>query len=229
MVSTMRGASVLGRLIAGSLPWIPRPMVYRVAQRYVAGVTLNDALATAARALAKQGLRSTTALLGEQLHDRAQVEATVAEYVRLLEALEREGLEGGVSVKPTHVGLSIDPGLCQASLERLATRKRRGADVSSASTWRTTPPPTPRSRSTATCGSVTTTSASCCRPTQAHARRHRSAAAGLERPPGCKGIYVEPGSWSWAATTRFARQLPARARAPARARRLDRFSRHDDG
>ena len=115
---------MLSRLIAGSLPWIPRPVVYRVARRYVAGVTLNDALATA-RTLAAQGLRSTTALLGEHLHDRAQVEATVAEYVRLLEALEREGLEGGVSVKPTHVGLSIDRGLCQASLERLAAEAAR--------------------------------------------------------------------------------------------------------
>ncbi|HEX2463322.1 MAG TPA: proline dehydrogenase family protein [Thermoanaerobaculia bacterium] len=125
MVDTMRGASaVLSRLIAGSLPWIPRPIVYRVARRYVAGVTMNDALATA-RSLAAQGLRSTTALLGEHLHDPAQVEATVAEYVRLLEALEREGLEGGVSVKPTHVGLSIDPGLCQASLERLAAEAAR--------------------------------------------------------------------------------------------------------
>jgi proline dehydrogenase len=95
-----------------------------VARRYVAGVGINDALACA-RALAAQGLRSTTALLGEHLHDRAQVEATVAEYLRLLEALESEGLEGGVSVKPTHVGLSIDPGLCQASLERLAAEAAR--------------------------------------------------------------------------------------------------------
>ena len=115
---------MLSRLIAGSLPWIPRPIVYRVARRYVAGVTMNDALATA-RTLAAQGLRSTTALLGEHLHDAAQVEATVAEYIRLLEALEREGLEGGISVKPTHVGLSIDPGLCQASLERLAAEAAR--------------------------------------------------------------------------------------------------------
>ena len=115
---------MISRLIAGSLPWIPRPIVYRVARRYVAGVAMNDALATA-RTLAAQGLRSTTALLGEHLHDPAQVEATVAEYVRLLEALERDGLEGGVSVKPTHVGLSIDPGLCQASLERLAAEAAR--------------------------------------------------------------------------------------------------------
>jgi proline dehydrogenase len=117
------------RLIASSLPWIPRPIVYRVARRYVAGTTLDQALATA-RALAAQGLRSTTALLGEHLHDRAQVESTVAECTRLLEALERAGLEGGISVKPTHVGLSIDPDLCRQSLERLVTEAaRRGRFV----------------------------------------------------------------------------------------------------
>ena len=32
---------MLSRLIASSLPFIPRPIVYRVARRYVAGVTLR--------------------------------------------------------------------------------------------------------------------------------------------------------------------------------------------
>jgi proline dehydrogenase len=117
---------VLSRLIASSLPFIPRPIVYRVARRYVAGVTMQDAIATD-RALAAAGLRSTTTLLGEHLHDPGQVESVVSEFVRLLEALEREGLEGGISVKPTHVGLLIDPELCRGSLERLAAEaERRG-------------------------------------------------------------------------------------------------------
>jgi proline dehydrogenase len=117
---------VLDRLIASSLPLVPRPIVYRVARRYVAGVALEDAIATD-RALAATGLRSTTTLLGEHVHDAAQVEAVVREFCRLLEALERAGLEGGISVKPTHVGLLIDPELCRASFERLAAEAgRRG-------------------------------------------------------------------------------------------------------
>jgi proline dehydrogenase len=117
---------VLSRLIASSLPLIPRPIVYRVARRYVAGVSLKDAIATD-RALAAAGLRSTTTLLGEHLHDPAQVEMVVSEFLRLLEALAREGLEGGISVKPTHVGLLIDAELCRSSLERLtAEAARRG-------------------------------------------------------------------------------------------------------
>jgi proline dehydrogenase len=120
---------VLDRLIAASLPLVPRPVVYRVAQRYVAGEAMEDALA-AARRLAAKGLRSTSALLGEHVRDRDEVEATIAGYVRLLEALEREGLEGGISVKPTHVGLSIDFDLCHASIERLVTEAgRRGRFV----------------------------------------------------------------------------------------------------
>jgi proline dehydrogenase len=115
---------VLDRLIASSLPLVPRPIVYRVARRYVAGVALEDAIATN-RALAAAGLRSTTTLLGEHVHDAAQVEAVVREFFRLLEALERTGLEGGISVKPTHVGLSIDAELCRASLERRAAEAAR--------------------------------------------------------------------------------------------------------
>ncbi|HVR30186.1 MAG TPA: proline dehydrogenase family protein [Thermoanaerobaculia bacterium] len=120
---------MLSRLIAAGLPLVPRPVVYRVARRYVAGVAMGDALATA-RALAADGLRTTTALLGERLEDPGEVEATVVEYVGLLEALERAGLEGGISVKPTHVGLSIDTEVCHASLERLVTEAaRRGRFV----------------------------------------------------------------------------------------------------
>jgi proline dehydrogenase len=117
---------VLDRLIAASLPRIPRRLVYRVARRYVAGVGMEDALATARR-LAAGGLRSTCALLGEHLDERRQVETTVEQYLRLLEALERSGLEAGISVKPTHVGLLIDPALCHASIERLVKEAgRRG-------------------------------------------------------------------------------------------------------
>jgi proline dehydrogenase len=120
---------VFDRLIAASLPLVPRSIVYRVGGRYVAGTTMEDALAMARR-LAAKGLRSTSALLGEHVRDPAEVEATIAAYVRLLEGLEREGLEGGISVKPTHVGLSIDYGLCQSSLERLVQEAgRRGRFV----------------------------------------------------------------------------------------------------
>jgi proline dehydrogenase len=115
---------VLSRLIASSLPLIPRPIVYRVARRYVAGVTLEDAIATD-RALAAAGLHSTTTLLGEHLHDPARVEMVVSEFLRLLEALQLAGLEGGISVKPTHVGLLIAPELCRDSLDRLAAEAQR--------------------------------------------------------------------------------------------------------
>ena len=120
---------MLSRLIAASLPLVPRPVVYRVARRYVAGVTIDDALRVVRR-LAAERLRTTTALLGEKVTDPREVESTVDEYVRLLDALESAGVEGGISVKPTHVGLSIDPALCHASLARLVGEaERRGRFV----------------------------------------------------------------------------------------------------
>ena len=177
---------------------------------------MNDALATA-RSLAAQGLRSTTALLGEHLHDPAQVEATVAEYVRLLEALEREGLEGGVSVKPTHVGLSIDagavPGVARAAgrgggAARPVPPHRHGGPHHDRRHARDPPRPAARHDNV---GIVL----------QAYLKRTLDDIDAL--PPDssvrlCKGIYVEPPrAWWSAATTRCAPTTCARSSACSRA------------
>ena len=52
------------RLVVATLPLVPRALVKRVASRYVAGATLDDALATV-RALAAEGAMATLDILGE--------------------------------------------------------------------------------------------------------------------------------------------------------------------
>ena len=47
---------MLEKFIASSLRFVPKPIVFRVARRYVAGVTLDDAMRTD-RTLASQGMR----------------------------------------------------------------------------------------------------------------------------------------------------------------------------
>lgn len=111
---------MLSRLLASSLPLVPRPIVHRVASRYVAGESMADALAAISR-LNAMGCSATASLLGEEVRDPAEVEAVVDEYLCLLDELDRRKLRSGVSVKPTHVGLEIDSELCRANLERLVS------------------------------------------------------------------------------------------------------------
>ncbi len=91
-----------------------------LAGRFVAGDTLDDAVAVARR-LNQEGFLVSLDLLGEEVGDRSQARAATNEYLACLRRLETAGLEGNISVKPTQLGLAIDPTLAEESIERLAT------------------------------------------------------------------------------------------------------------
>jgi proline dehydrogenase len=115
--------SLFDRLVVATLPLVPKPLVKRVASRYVAGETLDSALDTV-RALAAEGAMATLDVLGESVSRREQTLATRDEYLRTIDAIAASGLPANVSVKPTAVGLAIDPALalenCTAVCERAA-------------------------------------------------------------------------------------------------------------
>lgn len=104
--------SLFDQLVVSALPLVPKPIVRRFASRYVAGETLDDGLA-AIRTLASEGAMATLDVLGESVTRREQTVATRDEYLRAIDALAKSGLPANVSIKPTAVGLSIDPGLAR--------------------------------------------------------------------------------------------------------------------
>jgi proline dehydrogenase len=109
---------IVDRLIATSLPAVPRPLVRHFADRYMAGETMQDAIDTV-RGLNSVGAAATVDVLGEFVHDPAQAEATAAQYVDILAAIAREKLEATVSIKLSALGLEIDPALAQSLVERV--------------------------------------------------------------------------------------------------------------
>jgi proline dehydrogenase len=111
----------LDHAIARSVRFLPRSVLHRVARRYIAGEQLDDALTTVRR-LAASGSVATIDILGEHVSSAAQAEATREAYKEALTRLEAEGLPSGISVKPTALGLAIDPDLCLANVEDLAGR-----------------------------------------------------------------------------------------------------------
>lgn len=113
--------SLFDRLVVTGLPFVPRPVVRRVASRYVAGETLEDALA-AARALSEEGAMSTLDVLGESVSRKEQTLATRDEYLRVLDAIAASKLPANVSVKPTAIGLAIDPALALENCRAICTR-----------------------------------------------------------------------------------------------------------
>jgi proline dehydrogenase len=75
--------------------------------QWVAGEVMEDALRVAHESNGR-GMEAIINHLGERLLERAQIEATSREYLRLLAAMESEGIRGAVSVKATQFGLLID-------------------------------------------------------------------------------------------------------------------------
>src|SRR3954469_13036131 len=109
---------IVDRLIATSLPVVPRPLVRHFADRYIAGETLGDAVSTVA-ALNGIGAAATVDVLGEFVHDVAQCQATADEYVELLDAIAGEGLDANVSIKLSALGAEIDPQLALEHTRRV--------------------------------------------------------------------------------------------------------------
>jgi proline dehydrogenase len=109
---------IVDRLIATSLPAVPRPLVRRFADRYMAGETLADAVSTVA-SLNGIGAAATVDVLGEFVHEPAQCQATADQYVQLLDAIAQDRLDATISVKLSALGLEIDPDLALGHLQRV--------------------------------------------------------------------------------------------------------------
>jgi proline dehydrogenase len=111
--------SLFSRLVVSTLPLVPKVLVGRVARRYVAGETREQALATV-RSLNELGAMATLDVLGEEVRERAKALAAVEEYEALFDAIEGSGVDANVSIKLTLLGLKIDEGFCRDNVERIA-------------------------------------------------------------------------------------------------------------
>ncbi len=109
---------IIDRAIAESVPVIPRPIVRRISRRYIAGDTLEEAVATV-KDLNRQGCVATIDLLGESTESKADAAQKLKDYKRIVDTLDAHDLDSGISVKLTGLGLTLDEELCRANLEEI--------------------------------------------------------------------------------------------------------------
>jgi proline dehydrogenase len=113
--------SIFDSMVKHGMPLIPKPIVGRVARRYVAGETLDDAVRSL-RALNAEGAMGTVDVLGEEVHERSRAAAAVEQYLALIDRIQTEGLDANISVKPTMLGLKIDEALCADNVGRIVAK-----------------------------------------------------------------------------------------------------------
>jgi proline dehydrogenase len=182
--------ALFDRALVRLLPAVPKPVVQRLSSRYIAGPELEDALRVV-RELNAAGKAATIDVLGEEISSADEARAIAGQYHDVLAELDAAGLDAGVSVKLTGLGLELDYELCRDNLEsvvRDAAARGRFVriDMEDSSTTERTLQlyRLVRDQGHPNVGVVL----------QAYMRRTLDDIPGLEDVRLCKGIYVEPHS-----------------------------------
>jgi len=118
--------SLVDAAIVRLLPAVPRPVVRKISERYIAGEELDDALRLV-RLLNDQGKLATIDVLGEEIAEPDEARAIAGAYREAFEAIERGRLDSNVSIKPTALGLKLGYDLFRSNLvDVVSDAARRG-------------------------------------------------------------------------------------------------------
>lgn len=96
------------------------PPAWRVASRFIAGETLEDAIRIS-QEVNQIGLSATLNYLGESVSsasDAAQARETI---IQLLQKIHQSGVNANVSIKPTQLGLHLAPEIIKENLQQVLT------------------------------------------------------------------------------------------------------------
>ena len=111
------------------MPGIGERILYPVAKRWIAGYELEDAIKAAQNANNRK-IRAIVNRLGEHTPDVNRIEEYTQEYLRIAERLQKENVNGTISVKPSQLGLAAEASLYNRNLVRiLEDAEARGLDV----------------------------------------------------------------------------------------------------
>jgi proline dehydrogenase len=108
--------ALLDRAVVRLLPAVPKPVVRRISDRYIAGETVADACRVV-KQLNEEGRMATIDVLGEEITKRQQALEIVRAYHDVFETIEDQQLDSNVSVKLTGLGLKLGYEVCKQNLE----------------------------------------------------------------------------------------------------------------
>jgi len=113
-------------LYLSKAPWARRIITgwrfsRRAASRFIAGDTLNEAIA-AAQALNQKGLLTSLDHLGEQVANAEDSTRATDDYMVLMDRICQSGVKSYASLKLSQLGLAVGFDLCLANLRRVVAR-----------------------------------------------------------------------------------------------------------
>ena len=98
-------------------------VLLKIAKQWIAGNTIDDALASAKNAY-QSGRHAIINKLGEYHTSKKQINSTIDEYQRIVNSFRRWKIRGAISVKPTQIGLTISQKECYRNFEKIIQEAR---------------------------------------------------------------------------------------------------------
>jgi len=98
-------------------------LLLRIAKHWIAGETCEDAYARAQQSNTRK-VRGILNLLGEDTTSREDTIAATTKYLEIMETLKSRQIESCISVKPTQLGLMIDPSLFRDNLNKIQSKAK---------------------------------------------------------------------------------------------------------
>jgi proline dehydrogenase len=112
---------LVNKLLVATIPLVPRSLVRRFAGRYIAGEEIVDAVRVV-RELNRSGAMATLDVLGEDIHNPDEAEASKRMILRVLDTIRTEALDSNVSIKLTQLGLRLNRDSCLGAMREIVAR-----------------------------------------------------------------------------------------------------------
>ena len=111
---------LLNKIIVGTLPLVPKAIVRKFANKYIAGDKLEHAVTTTQKLNAK-GYMGTIDVLGEDIFNKEDATRAKNECLAVLEAINKNNLDANQSIKLSSLGFKIDLDFCAKNLAEILT------------------------------------------------------------------------------------------------------------
>lgn len=111
----------INKLIANTLPLIPKNIVWIFSKRYIAGKKIEDAI-RASRELNNEGCMVTIDLLGEFITRLDEAEQNRDEYLQIIDTIQGHKIDGNYSLKPSMFGLLLDEEACYKNIRAIVVK-----------------------------------------------------------------------------------------------------------
>ncbi len=112
---------LINKVIANTLPFMPKSLIWVFSKRYIAGKTIKDAIRVA-KELNTEGCMVTIDLLGEFITRLEEADRNRDQYLKIIDTIQKNNVNGNYSLKPSMFGLLLDEEACYNNIRAIVTK-----------------------------------------------------------------------------------------------------------